>query len=276
MDGKATKTTVLQSSGFLELDNTEVQAIDRSIFPTWPDVVAPQDRYMTMYMVHNPLDSDVPLDRSYTTALVDAIKSAIVVTATSAKHNPRSTGVVAVKFGYKDGEPSSAKIKYSSDDPADDASLLKAVQSAKYPPTPPAYAGKMMHLSIVHNFNDFAPVASSASHLSTGPVPGVDPAFIQVMRNAAGQAKFMPKSVLVNGSNGSGYVVVSFDYLDGKASNAKIYISSNDASEDEAALSAVNQAHFPKPPSAYAGKTLSISVGFDFGYVAPSATTTDP
>ncbi|MFI4920744.1 MAG: hypothetical protein ACHQAZ_03780, partial [Gammaproteobacteria bacterium] len=63
---------------------------------------------------------------------------------------------------------------------------------------------------------------------------------------------------LIYGSQG--VTTVSFDYLDGKASNVMVTKTSHDKLLDETSYQTVYKTILPSPPAAYAGKTLHMEV----------------
>ncbi len=102
------------------------------------------------------------------------------------------------------------------------------------------------------------------------PQPKVDINAIQAefyaqLKAAIDAAKVYPRQAILAGATGT--ATVSFDYHDGKVSNIRIDRSSGDRSLDRAAMDAVNNAHYPPPPSQFVGQTIHpvITVVFTLG-----------
>ena len=119
-------------------------------------------------------------------AVAAAIKSALVVPDSPKNNDLNANDVVDVTFDYKDGRVSDAKVKYSSDERADDAALLEAVAAARYPPTPAAYVGKVLHLTMEYNFNNyiFSPAWARANSDDVQVQGDFDQTFAATIRDA--------------------------------------------------------------------------------------------
>lgn len=278
--GKAVNPVVAQSSGFPSIDDWEIQAVQRASFPAWPKMVADQDRVIWFALARDPLNSDFPppLEREFAAAVAAAIKSTLVVPDSPKNDDPDANDVVDVMFNYKDGRVSDTKVRYSSDEKADDAALLEAVAAAHYPPTPAVYAGKVLHLTMEYNFNSYTygPAWARVNSNDVQVQGDFDQIFAAAMRDAIRAAMKVPKSVLINGSKSTGVVSVTFDYLDGKVTGTKVSSTSKDVSYDAAGISAVEHAAYPPTPTSLAKKKLHIKVTLDFGYIAPSTVSNAP
>ena len=271
INGVADDPVVIQSIGIPAIDAAVVQAFKKSKFPRWPSMVPESDRSFALYLARNPLDSDIPLDSGFTEKMIAAIKRAVIIPNQAIGAKTTGNGTVTISFEFEDGKPRDVTVKNSSGDKSQDLALLQAVRTAKYPPIPSIYAGKLMHLSITLNFDDYAPVPSSVTTHPLIAGDKVDPSFALPLRDAIFAAVIMPKEVFINGSTGTGLAVVSFDYLDSKVTDAKIQTSSNDPYEDAEAIRAVEQASYPVTPPAYVHKTLHLSIGIRFESITPTA-----
>ena len=171
-----------------------------------------------------------------------------------------TTGPLGIKYVYDNRRATDVTLISSSGVSFFDEGMLQAARVAKLPPWPKSFVtdDKTIRFWIVKSQE------------------GLDPEFKKKIYAAIDAAKQFPEHVLIHGSTGMGYAVVSFNYLDGKISNAKIDKSSNDSYEDAAALDAVNQAAYPPPLNEYKGHTIHMSITVNFGQIEPpkSPTTT--
>jgi hypothetical protein len=85
--------------------------------------------------------------------------------------------------------------------------------------------------------------------------------------------KLYPKDAVLAGDTGT--TVVSFDYLDGTASNIAVAKSSGSHYLDKASVGAITKAKLPLPPTSYAGKVLHMESAFCYS-LRQSANSKDP
>jgi TPR repeat protein len=159
-----------------------------------------------------------------------------------------------IKYIYKNGRAENAVILLSSGDPDEDQAWLDATRDAVLPPWPDAFHPKDNGLGFLIPAGD----------------GGLSHNFIVSVRKAIDTAKVMPLNVLLHGTKGLGMANVSFDYLDGKATNVKVVSSSDDVDEDAAAVSAIKHAKFGTTPKEYRHKNLHLTISIYFDYVSPT------
>jgi TonB family protein len=170
--------------------------------------------------------------------------------------------VVAIRYAYKSGRAVDVVQTQSSGQPDVDKAWLDATRAAKLPPWPTGFS-QDVHLAFT--------------------IPGtnvtLDPRFVAGVRDAIYAAAVLPKDVFLYGSKGKDMVNVTFNYEDGKVSDALVVESSGDAEEDAAAISAVNDAQYPATPAAYAHQKYHLSIGVrfeNFTSAKPAATVSAP
>lgn len=172
-----------------------------------------------------------------------------------------SAGWLTITYTYQDGGAVNVKLTKSSGNADVDAAWLAATRTAKLPPWPAA----------------FAAVDKTQAFLIPGTSGDLDADFMQGLHDAVRGAVIFPMEVLLKGSTGTGFANVSFDYLDGKISDARIETSSKDPYEDAEAVTAVEHAVYPPTPAALAHQTLHLSLRVDFPLItaAKPAVTVD-
>lgn len=195
--------------------------------------------------------------------IIKAYYHAAPTTLPSHPERAHTTGPLGIEYVYDNRRATKVTLISSSGVSFFDEGMLQATRAATLPPWPKSFVtdDKTIRFWIVKNQE------------------GLDPEFKKKVDAAIDAAKQFPEYVLINGSTGTGYVVVSFDYLDGKVTNAKIDTSSNDKYEDTAALNAVNQATYPPPLNQYKGHSIHMSITINFWQTTPSrnpATTSAP
>lgn len=168
------------------------------------------------------------------------------------------TGTLRIQYTYHNGRAENPVVLISSGWPDFDHAWLEATRIAKLPPWPASFHTDDKTFGFLIPGDDVG-----------GPI---DSGFAATLHDAITASLVMPKVVLLYGSKGTGKVVVSFDFLDGKASNAVVVTSSNDPNEDAAAIKAVEEAHYPSTPPPYAHKKLHLSIRIIFENITPSAT----
>ncbi|MGF6939663.1 protein TonB [Paraburkholderia sp. UCT70] len=102
------------------------------------------------------------------------------------------------------------------------------------------------------------PPAPAAAPVAAAPTPSFEGA----LRAAIQAALRYPESARMAGMTGR--TRVAFRYRDGVVSDLSVVVSSGIGLLDRAALAAVRDAAYPKPESAFAGKTLSEQLWVDF------------
>lgn len=160
-------------------------------------------------------------------------------------------GPLTIRYLYKDGQATDLELVQSSGSEQVDEAWLNAAREAKLPPWPDNYEMDHKEMGIWLRQT-------------------TDAKFSAAVKDAIDRAKIFPKDVLLKGSKGHGKVTVAFDYLDGKASNAKVIQSSDEPSEDMAALIAVTTAEYPPTPERYAHETIPMEITLVFGEVTPA------
>ena len=170
-------------------------------------------------------------------------------TVQASVHNPAdpadmSTPVLhaVVKFTYLAGTVEYPEVIQSTGDTEKDQLLLHQLASFQ----PPVAAG--IDADKPHEF------------VLDLDMPTPYGAFQYKILDAIEYAKVYPKEAIIGGYQG--LAIVSFDYLDGKASNIKIAKSSKNHYLDEASIRAVSMASLPPPPPVYAGKTWHLQQVF--------------
>lgn len=159
-----------------------------------------------------------------------------------------TAGWLTITYTYQDGRAVNVRLTKSSGNLDVDAAWLTATRAAQLPPWPAA----------------FAAVDKTQAFLIPGSSGDLDAEFTQGLNKAVRGALIFPMEVLLKGSTGTGFANVSFDYLDGKISNARIETSSRDPYEDAEAVTAVEHAVYPPTPAAFAHQTLHLSLRVDF------------
>ncbi|MGA9852915.1 MAG: hypothetical protein WBR15_08305 [Gammaproteobacteria bacterium] len=157
VNGKADNPVIVQTSGYPALDAAYIQAFKRSTFPAWPDVIPLPERYVRLFIFRSPLDSNITLDKVFSEEIVASIWSAVVLPRHTLLYGSIGSDVVTVSFDYMNGTVIHVKVKYSSNDKYEDAAVVAGVKSAKYPKTPSAYTGKVLHLSVTYSFASYLP-----------------------------------------------------------------------------------------------------------------------
>jgi hypothetical protein len=174
-----------------------------------------------------------------------------------------TAGWLTITYTYQDGRAVDVRLTKSSGNLDVDAAWLAATRQAQLPPWPAA----------------FAAVDRTQAFLIPGSDDSLDAEFMRGLNNAVRGAVIFPMEVLLKGSTGTGFANVSFDYLDGKVSDARIETSSKDPYEDAEALTAVEHAVYPPTPVAFAHQTLHLSLRVDFPIITaakPPATLSAP
>jgi protein TonB len=92
--------------------------------------------------------------------------------------------------------------------------------------------------------------------------------FAAAMHRALQEALIFPDSAQM--AHESGTVRIRFDYLDGAVSNITVISSCGYPELDEAAVQTARAAHYPPPPSDFAGHTENMDVDVIFPAAAPS------
>jgi outer membrane biosynthesis protein TonB len=170
-----------------------------------------------------------------------------------------TSGQLTISFTYNDGMADDVTLMQSSGSPGIDSAWLDATHRAKLPPWPEAFHADKKTLSFI------IPGAYSDIH----------PAFSKAILDAIHAAVVMPKEVILNGSTGTGFAIVSFDYLDGTVSNAKIETSSKDQHEDAEAIRATEKASYSAVPATYPHKKLHLSLKINFENIGPAASSVE-
>ena len=171
-----------------------------------------------------------------------------------------TAGWLTITYTYQDGRAVNVRLTKSSGNLDVDAAWLTATRMAQLPPWPAV----------------FAAVDKTQAFLIPGSSGDLDAEFTQGLNKAVRGAVIFPMEVLLKGSTGTGFANVSFDYLDGRISNARIETSSKDPYEDAEAVTAVEHAVYPPTPAAFAHQTLHLSLRVDFPAITaakPAVTT---
>lgn len=181
------------------------------------------------------------LNQQWDKALLDATQATVHYPV--AETDTTTTGPhVTIKFTFANGAIQDPAIISGTGDPSLDDTLLKEVSTAQVPKP----AG--LHADEPHGFlldlDMLTPYETFKSNLYS----------------AIEYRKLYPKDAILNGNMGAS--TVSFDYLDGKASDVTLVVSSKSRELDKASLNAVTRTTMPIAPGIYAGKTLHMEVIF--------------
>lgn len=196
---------------------------------------APKPLFDPAQQLFNPDTDPYWSDPKWDAALLDAVQSVVL---NPVDPTDRSTPSLhgEVQFTLVDGKIENPEITKSTGDPAMDKLMLEQVASASPPKTTGPHAGET---------HDFA----LALDMST-PFEALEYA----VYTAIDHYKVYPKGAILGGEQG--LTTVSFDYLDGKASNITVTKSSRSESLDAASIWSISKAVLPLSPEAYIGKTL--------------------
>lgn len=140
-DGDIEDPEIVQSTGHLDLDQLMLQQVVTAVVPkpTGFDAAEPHPFALE-------LDMPTPLE-SFESSVYPAIDAWKVYPKDSIMHG--STGNTTVEFDYLDGKVRNVAVTRSSKDKDMDGASVSAVARAVMPSTPPAYAGKTLHMEVV-------------------------------------------------------------------------------------------------------------------------------
>lgn len=190
----------------------------------------------------------------WTSDLLKAIQSAVqypVDPADMNTHGPQAT----VKFTYAEGVIEYPDIVQSTGNSDMDKLMLRQIAAVK----PPQATGP--HADEPHEFI-----------MALGMLTPYE-AFQSSIYGAIDAQKVYSKDAVIGGYQG--ITVVDFDYLDGRASDIVMALSSKQKELDRTSLSAVTRAIMPPAPGPYAGKTVHVEAVFCYS-LRQSADAKDP
>lgn len=163
-DGKAENPEIVQTSGYPALDAVLLQAIRDSRFPPWP--AGYENLGKTVIFVIQRTGNTAQQSNEFklfSESLKWAIRKAMLLPKHVLVYGSKGTGIATVSFEYRDGKVHDVYVTRSSGDKYEDAEAIRAVENAKYPPTPDLYKGQSMNFEIPINFGVYSPVSSSTT-----------------------------------------------------------------------------------------------------------------
>ncbi len=140
-DGDIEGPQIVESTGHPDLDQLVLQQVVTAVVPkpTGFDAAEPHPFALE-------LDVPTPLE-SFESGVFAAIDAWKVYPKDSIMHG--STGNTTVDFDYMDGKVRNVSVIRTSKDRDMDGASVSAVARAVMPSTPPAYAGKTLHMEVI-------------------------------------------------------------------------------------------------------------------------------
>lgn len=163
-NGKAENPGIVQTSGYPALDTALLKAIRDSRFPPWPVGYENLDKTVTFVIQRTGNTAQQSNEfKFFVESLKSAIRKAMLLPKHVLVYGSKGTGIATVSFEYLDDKVHDVRLTKSSGDKYEDAEAIRAVENAKYPPTPDLYKGQSMNFEIPINFGIYSPVSNSAT-----------------------------------------------------------------------------------------------------------------
>lgn len=143
-NGRAIDAHAFKKSSDKKINRAWLVAIKASKLPPWPKNYSLKNKHIGFEVA---TDSEL-----FRTWMFYSIRSALVIPKKVIVYGSKGTGIVDVTFDFLDGKVSNVRIQKSSGDRLEDAAAVRAVEDARYPPTPPRFIGVKQHLAIPLNF----------------------------------------------------------------------------------------------------------------------------
>lgn len=187
----------------------------------------------------NPATDPYWADPRWQAALLQSVQAVV--------HNPVDAADMStpglhgeVQFTLADGSIEYPDLAASTGDPNVDRLMLQQVVSAQPPKPTGPYAGQ------AHDFTLELDMPTPFESFQYSVYASID------------YQKVYPKDPILAGATGN--TTVDFDYLDGRANNISMTISSKNKELDKSSIGAVTKAVLPPAPQAYAGKSMHMEV----------------
>src|SRR5579859_4775275 len=152
-----------------------------------------------------------------------------------------------VRFTLVDGVVELPEVTVSTGDPDLDRLMLQQVVLAQVPKPTGSHAGEPHEFELQLD------------------MPTPYESFRYSVYAAIERQKIYPKDPIIAGATGN--TTVDFDYLDGKANNIAMTISSKNKDLDKSSIGAVAKAALPSAPEIYAGKSMHMEVVFCYSLI---------